>query len=145
MTVRNIKDNTLFKFILKLFGVSVFSSILWIVAIYFYNEYQIALNTKNMITQEKKIFIKNFDTYDLEYISKLVNKREDIVFFEIYDNSLKQILNIKKEKDNILMQMILNHIDKISTTTQYKMIPINEKDIYLYFQTKLKIKDNLTI
>ncbi len=142
MTIRGIKDNTLFKFILKLFAISVLSSVLWIVVIYFYNEHQIALNTKNMITQEKKIFIKNFDIYDLEYISKLVNKREDIVFLEIYDNSLKQILNIKKDKYNIVMQMILNHIDKTSTTTQYKMIPINKKDMYLYFQTKLKIKDN---
>ena len=141
MTFKTIKDNTLFKFILKLSSVTVLSSILWIVAIYFYNEYQIALNTKNMITQEKKIFIKNFDTYDLEYISKLLNKREDIVFFEIYDNSLKQILNIKKGKDNILIDKILNHLKKTSTTTQYKMIPINEKDVYLYFQTKLKIKN----
>ncbi len=143
MTFRNIKDNILFKFILKLFSITVLSSVLWIVAIYFYNEYQIALNTKNMITKEKKIFIKNFDTYDLEYISKIVNKREDVVFFEIYDNSLKQILNIKKDKYNIILEKILNHIDKTSTTTQYKMIPINEKDIYLYFQTKLRVKNQL--
>ncbi|MEO1954064.1 MAG: hypothetical protein ABGW74_05105, partial [Campylobacterales bacterium] len=64
-----------------------------------------------------------------------------LALIELYDNSLKQILNIKKDKYNILLEKILNHIDKTSITTQYKMIPINEKDIYLYFQTKLKIKD----
>jgi len=139
---KNIKDNILFKFILKLFAITVFSSVLWIMAIYFYNEHQIALNTKNIILQEKKIFIKNFDAYDLEYIPKIINKREDIVLFEVYDNSLKQILNIKKEKVNILIDKILTHLNKTSATTQYKMIPINEKDVYLYFQTKLKIKNN---
>jgi len=139
---KNIKDNILFKFILKLFGITALSSVLWIVAIYFYNEHQIALNTKNIILQEKKIFSKKFNVDDLEYISKILNKREDVVLFEVYDNSLKQILNIKKEKDNTLIDKILTHLNKISTTTQYKMIPMNEKDIYLYFQTKLRIKDN---
>ncbi len=42
---------------------------------------------------------------------------------------LKQILNIRKEKDNILIDKILNHIDKTSNTTQYKMVPINKKDL----------------
>ncbi len=141
MTFKNIKDNTLFKFILKLFAITVLSSVLWIVAIYFYNEYKIASNTQNIIRQEEKIFLKKFDVDNLEYISNITKARENIILFELYDNSLKQILNIKKDKYNILLEKILNHIDKTSTTTQYKMIPINEKDIYLYFQTKLKIKD----
>lgn len=143
MIIRNIKDNTLFKFILKLFIITVVSLTLWIITIYFYNEHQIALNTKNIILQEKKIFSKKFNIDDLKYISNIISKREDVVFFEVYNNSSKKILNIKKNKYNIILQKILSHFNKTSTTTQYKMIPINEKDIYLYFQTKLKIKNKL--
>ncbi len=141
MTFKNIKDNTLFKFIFKLFSITVLSSVLWVMAIYFYNEHQIASNTQNIILQEKEIFSKKFDIDDLEYISNIIKTRKKIILFELYDNSLKQILNIKKDKYNILMKNILNRIDKTSNTTQYKMIPINKKDVYLYFQTKLKIKN----
>jgi len=141
MTIKNIENNTLFQFILKLFIITVLNSVLWIVIIYFYNEYKIASNTQNMILQEKEIFSKKFDIDDLEYISNTMSKREDIVLFEVYDNSLKQLLNKKKDKCNIILEKILSHFDKTSTTTQYKMIPINKKDVYLYFQTKLTIKD----
>ena len=140
---KKIKDDVLLLFIFKLFGITVLSSVLWIAAIYFYNEHQIASNTQNIIKEEEKIFLKKFDINDLKYISNIIKTRENVILFELYDNSLKQILNIKKDKYNIILEKILNHIDKISTTTQYKMIPINEKEIYLYFQTKSKVKNQL--
>ncbi len=133
---KNIKDNTLFQFIIKLFIITVLSSILWIVIIYFYNEHKIALNTKNIILQKKEIFSKKFDINDLKNI---VNKRDDIIVFRLYDNSFKPVINIKKNTNNPINE-ILNYIDNSSHATQYKMIPINKKDIYLYFKTKLTVK-----
>ena len=93
---KKIKDDVLLLFIFKLFGITILSSVLWIAAIYFYNEHQIASNTQNIIKEEEKIFLKKFDINDLKYISNIIKTRENVILFELYDNSLKQILNIKK-------------------------------------------------
>jgi len=137
---KNIKDNTLFQFILKLFIITILSSILWIVAIYFYNEHKIVSNIDKMILHEKDVFLDRFDVRDLTYILNAIKKRDDIVYFEVYDSFLKQILKTKKEQNKIFdhINKILNQIDEASSTTIHRLIPIDEENIYLFFHMRFK-------
>lgn len=135
-----IRDNPLLLFMLRLFGVTILSSILWIVIIYFYNEYKIASNMEYLIEKKTKVFLKKFDKNDLEYISQIIKNNEDVISLEIYDDSLKQILNIKKKKNDFLLKKILEHFDTVSMDTKYKLIPLYKDDMYIYFQSQIKIE-----
>jgi len=136
----NIKDNTLFQFIIKLFVITILSSTLWIVAIYFYNEHKIVSNIDKMILHEKNIFLDRFDVRDLKYILNAIKKRDDVVYFEVYDNYLKQILKVKKEQNKIFdhINKILNQIDETSSATIHRLIPIDKENVYLFFHMRFK-------
>ena len=137
---KNIKNNTLFQFILKLFTITILSSILWIVAIYFYNEHKIVSNIDKMILHEKNLFLDKFDVRDLKYILNAIKKRDDVVYFEVYDNYLKQILKVKKEQNKIFdhINKILNQRDEDSSTTIHRLIPIDKENVYLFFHMRFK-------
>ena len=137
---KNIKNNTLFQFILKLFTITILSSILWIVAIYFYNEHKIVSNIDKMILHEKNLFLDKFDVRDLKYILNAIKKRDDVVYFEVYDSYLKQILKVKKEQNKIFdhINKILNQRDEDSSTTIHRLIPIDKENVYLFFHMRFK-------
>ncbi len=139
-----LRSNPLRLFMLRLFIIVLLSSIVSIVAIYFYNEYKIAKSIKLVIKKEITSFkAEKSVKLNLQYISDKVKKREDIVFFELYDNSLKDVLDIKKEEFNFLLKEIIEQLKDSQPDREYYLIPVNDDDVYLYFPSQITIHGHM--
>ncbi len=140
--LEKIKKHTLIFFMVRLFIVTAISSVIVVFLIYYYNEYQIATNIENVIKKQKDTFENRLSNKNIEYVKKSIEENKNIINLEIYNNSKEKILDIKKRKDDFILKNVLNHFEMISKDTTYKLFPISDNEVYIYFQTQIKIKND---
>ena len=150
---KRIKDNPLYLFVIRVVSILILSSIAWTGGIFFYNEYEIADNIdkrmqKDIATLEKKIsyidFVnknEKFNNYILE-LKKQMN-HNGVLFYDLYDKEHKPFLRVESDiQKNKKIDRFLEKFDATSESREYKLIPISEDDVYIYYQSTIRINSN---
>ena len=144
-----IKNNHLYLFIVRIFAVFIFSTIAWLLSIYFYQEYKISedihskMKTKQAFMKDKIDDIdfvnKNKNYYQYIDTLKLDMVEHKIVLANIYNSKKEQLSEVVLPDE--MFKYLSEKIDNLPSVAEshYEIISAGEENIYLYYQDKFKI------
>ncbi len=141
-----MSKNPISSFILRIIGITLISSVIWIVAIYYYHEYKIIQEIQTNIERKKIEFmdvLKNYHVLKLEAKKIALLKEElsnlNILFAKLYDGNKKQILDIDFHQKRNLVDRDKIILSKEKLT--YEVIMQANKKVYILFQSQINIED----
>jgi len=148
---KKIKQHPLYLFVFRIFVVFLLSTIVWVLATFFYYEYTIGQDIHTTM-QEKKLKFKD-EVKGVDFVDKnkqykiLVDeikqgmKEEKIVFVEMYNEKKEKIIHLSEDINKIALTRI-EKLEKFAIKS-YEMWPLGSNIAYIYYQDKFELNGNV--